>query len=151
MDQKKLIEILQNISILLEIKGENPFKSNAYSNAAQVIINQYIDVEKAVKEDTLKNIKGFGKALQSKITEYVETGKMSYYEKLINEIPESILDIVKLPGLGPKKVKVMYNELNITNINELKSACEKNEISSLKGFSSKTEENILNEIKKTEG
>lgn len=146
MKRDELIEILENLALLLDIKGENPFKSRAYSNAAQIIINQYIDVEKAVKENTLGAIKGFGKALQAKITEYVETGRMSYYEKIISEIPASIIELTKIPGLGVKKVKALYNELGITNRPELEEACRESKIALLKGFSEKTQDNILKEL-----
>jgi DNA polymerase (family X) len=150
MINKKLLEILENIAILLEIKGENPFKSRAYSNAAQIIINQYIDIEKAVIENTIGDIKGFGKALETKISEFVTTGRMSYYEKLISEIPLTLIELTKIPGLGARKVKVLYNDLGITTIEELKSACLDNKISKLKGFGEKTETGILAELNKRE-
>ncbi|MBI5324521.1 MAG: DNA polymerase/3'-5' exonuclease PolX [Ignavibacteriae bacterium] len=146
MPDKKLVKILNNISILLEIKGENPFKSRAYSNAAEIIRENQIDIEKEVQGGTLGNIKGFGEALVKKLTEYVETGKITYYEKLISEIPESLVDITKINTMGPKKTKLVYEQLGVKNINELESACLTGSLSKVKGFTEKSIEIIQNSI-----
>ncbi|MFC2130946.1 DNA polymerase/3'-5' exonuclease PolX [Bacteroidota bacterium] len=146
MKNSELIKILNNVSILLELKGENPFKSRAYSNAAEIIANEDIDIEQAVKEDRLKDIKGFGKALVSKITDYVKNGKMEYYESLTSEIPESLISLTKLSNLGPKKVRQIWQELGITTMEELEMACKNGTLIKLKGFAEKTVEMILNSI-----
>ena len=141
-----LVKILNNIAVLLDIKGENPFKSRAYSNAAGIITDNGIDVVEAVRNDNLKDNKGFGDALQKKITEYVDTGKITYYENLIREIPETLVDITKISSIGPKKAKLLYETLSITNLDELETACFDGRLSSLKGFTPKTIEMILNSI-----
>jgi DNA polymerase (family X) len=146
MNNQELIKILKNISILLELKGENPFKSRAYTNAAEIIKIEDIDIERAVKEKTLKDIKGFGKALVSKITGYVETGKMEYYEKLTAEVPESLVALTKLSNLGTKKVRQIWQELGITTMEELEMACKNGTLLKLKGFTEKTIEMIINSI-----
>lgn len=146
MPDKKLVKILDNIAILLEIKGENPFKARAYSNAATLIRENQIDIEKEVKDGTLGNIKGFGDALVKKLTEYIQTGKISYYEKLIIEVPETLIDITKINSIGPKKTKLVYEQLGIKSINELEEACLNGTLTKLKGFTDKTIEIILNSI-----
>jgi DNA polymerase (family X) len=148
MVDKKLINILDNIFILLELKGENPFKARAYSNAAQIIMEQNLDIEKSVREGTLAEIKGFGEALQKKVTEYVETGKMPYYEKLKSEMPESLIEITKLSNIGTRKTKVLYEKLNITTIDELEIACKENRLSEIKVFGEKSQAGILESIAK---
>jgi len=146
INNKELLRLLKNISVLLSIKGENPFKASAYSNAAKIISDQAIDVGREVESGTLGEIKGIGEALQKKISEFVLTGKMSYYEKLIEEIPESLLEITKISFIGPKKAKALYENEGITTLEELQQACESGRIAELKGFSEKSVEMILNSI-----
>jgi DNA polymerase (family 10) len=146
MYDKKLVKLLRNASILLQIKGENIFKANAYSNAADIIESQQLDVAELVQNGKLGEIKGFGEALVKKITEYVQTGKMSFYEKLISEVPEDLIKITKIPGIGPKKTKQLYEKLGIRTIEDLERACIEGKIASLKGFSEKTQEILLNSI-----
>ncbi|MGA2297475.1 MAG: helix-hairpin-helix domain-containing protein [FCB group bacterium] len=146
MVDKKLIKILENISIILEIKGENPFKARAYSNAAQKIKNENIDIHEAVRNNNLARIKGFGEALQKKITDYVQNGKMSYYEKLIEEIPESLIELTKIPNIGPKRAKLLYEQLNISNIDELEKACLDGRLTQVKRFTANVQDEILKSI-----
>ena len=146
MIDKELIKILVNISVLLELKGENPFKSRAYTNAAEIIQSKQIDVHEAVKNNTISNIKGFGPALQKKITDYVLNGKMSYYEKLKEEIPESLIELTKISNLGTKKAKMLFENLNVKSLDDLEKACKENKLIALKGFSTGTQEDILKSI-----
>jgi len=146
MYDKKLVKLLRNASILLQIKGENIFKANAFSNAADIIESQQLDVAELVQNGKLGEIKGFGEALVKKITEYVQTGEMSFYEKLISEVPEELIKITKIPGIGPKKTKQLYEKLGIRTIEDLEKACIEGKIASLKGFSEKTQEILLNSI-----
>ncbi len=146
MDKAELIRILKNIATLLEIKGENPFKARAYLNAATYLIENDIDIFEHVRNGTLGEIEGFGKALIEKISDYVLNGKMKYYERLIEEIPESLVEITKIPGIGPKKAKLLYEKLGITDIDELEEACLESRVRQLKGFTEKTIEMILNSI-----
>lgn len=143
---KKLVKILRNISVLLQIKGENVFKANAYSNAADIIEAMQLDVADLVQQGKLGEIKGFGEALVKKITEYVETGKISFYEKLISEIPVELITITKIPGIGPKKTKVLFDTLGIKTIDDLEQACLEGKVAKIKGFSPKSQEIILNSI-----
>jgi DNA polymerase (family 10) len=142
----ELISILDNISKLLEINGESFFKFSSYSNAAETLRMGDYDIIQLVKDNQLSEIKGFGKALTEKITDYVTNGKMSYYENLITELPVSLIEILKIDGMGPKKVNQVYSELGIKNIEELRIACIEGKIEELKGFSKKTVANILDSI-----
>ena len=146
MDKKEVSKVLKEIGTLLELKGENHFKTRAYFNGARMIEVMQEDIGSVVAENRLKDIKGIGKALQEKITELVTTGGLQYYDDLKSEIPEGIFDILKIPGLGPKKVKVLYDELDIKTLGELEYACLENRLLGLKGFGEKTQNNILEGI-----
>jgi len=145
MQKKPVSDILENIAMLLEIKGENPFKSRAYYNAAKAL-SGITNLEELVKEKRLREIKGIGEALSQKIEEYSKTGTMAYYEELTRAVPESLLELMQIPNLGPKKIKVLYDELEITNIGELEYACKENRLIHLTGFGEKTQENVLKGI-----
>jgi DNA polymerase (family 10) len=142
---KSVVEILEEIGTLLEIKGENPFKSRAYYGAAKTL-SGIDNLEEIIKSKRLKEIKGIGDALSKKIEEYGETGRMEYYEELKKEIPASLLELMGIPNLGPKKIKVLYDELGITNVGELEYACKENRLVTLIGFGEKTQEKILKGI-----
>jgi DNA polymerase (family 10) len=143
MIDQHLINILNNISTLLEIKGENPFKARAYTNAANLIKSQDLDVHQLVADGELGKVKGFGKALVEKITDYCENGTMQYYEKLLQDIPESLLTISKIKGIGPKKVKLLYETHEITNIDQLEEYALDGRLEKVKGFSKKTVSELI--------
>lgn len=145
MALKSIPQILEEIGMLLEIKGENPFKARAYYNAAKTISGME-NLETIIKEKRLREIKGIGEALSKKIEEYYLTGKMEYYEELKREIPPTLLELMQIPNLGPRKIKVLYDELHITNIGELEYACKENRLARLFGFGEKTQMNILKGI-----
>jgi DNA polymerase (family 10) len=145
MEKRSIPELLEEIGTLLEIKGENPFKANAYFTAARTL-SVVDNLDEIIKERRLKEIKGIGDALSRKIEEYYETGKMTYYEELTREIPTGLLELTEVPNLGPKKIKVLYDALGITNIGELEYACRENRLITLLGFGEKTQEKILKGI-----
>ncbi len=147
MQMQGTAKILEEIGVLLELKGENPFKSRAYYSAARTIEMMGEDeLKKLVAEDRLKDVKGIGAALNEKIKELVITGNLPYYEKLKASIPDGLLEILKVPGLGPRKVSVLHDLLEITNLAELEYACRENRLVNLKGFGPKTQQNILEGI-----
>ena len=145
MSQKSISGILEDIGMLLEIKGENPFKTRAYYNAAKTL-SAIPNLDELIREKRLREIKGIGEALSKKIEEYNQTGKMEYYEELTKEVPESLLELMGIPNLGPKKIKVLHNELGITNIGELEYACRENRLVHLAGFGEKTQEKVMKGI-----
>lgn len=147
MDKNEIAVILNEIGMMLEIKGESFFKAQAYYEAARAIVLMEEDITVLVKEDRLKEFKGFGKALSRKIGELVNTGRLGYYEELKKEVPPGLLDMLKIPGLGPKKVKALYENLEITTIGELEYACLENRLAKLKGFGDRTQQKVLEGIK----
>jgi DNA polymerase (family 10) len=146
MDKREVINILNSIGMLLEIKGESFFKSKAYYDAARKIELLEDELETVVKEGRLKELKGFGRALTEKITELINTGSMDYYDRLKSSIPEGLIEMTRIPGLGPKKVRAIYENLGIDTIDGLKQACLEGKISKLPGFGAKTQEKILEGI-----
>jgi len=146
MKNQFVAEILYKIADLLDLKGEIFFKSRAYRMAAQTIEVMEEDIETIVRGDRLQSIPGIGEALAKKITEMVETGKLEYFERLKKEIPEGLLDLLEIPGLGPKKVAALYQNLGITTVDELRKSCMNGELRDLDGFGEITEQNILRGI-----
>jgi DNA polymerase (family 10) len=154
LNNKEVSAILREVSVLLELKGENPFKVRAYSNAARSINLLEEEIVLLAKEKRLKKIQGIGEALASQITELVETGGLQLLEDLKSTIPSGHLDLLKIPGLGPKKVKVLHDSLNIQTIGELEYACLENRLIELEGFGQKTQGKILHgiqQVKKYQG
>jgi len=146
MDKDQVAEILVSIGTLLELKGENPFKTRAYSNAARAIEATSEPLTKLIAENRLGEIDGIGDALQKKITELVTTGKLPYYEDLKASVPAGLVAMMEIPGVGPKKIKVLYDQLHITSVEELEKACQDGRVAKLKGFGEKTAVNICEGI-----
>src|ERR1035441_10112756 len=121
MNKDQVAEVLTNIATLLELKGENPFKTRAYQNAARTIEALSEPLDKVVAEARLAEIKGIGDALQQKITELVTTGKLQYYEDLKASIPPGLVAMLDIPGLGPKKIKALNDELGLESVEQLRS------------------------------
>jgi len=144
---KQVAEILERMGMLLEIKGELIFKIRAYYKAAETIANLSEDIEKIHRESRLGEIPGIGEALSDKIGQYLDTRHIKAYDDLIKEIPESILEVVQIPTIGPKKAKLFWQELKITNVEQLRRAAESGKLLGLPGIKEKTIENILSGIK----
>ncbi|SHI61870.1 DNA polymerase/3'-5' exonuclease PolX [Lutispora thermophila] len=154
MDKREISRILEEIGLMLEIKGENPFKVRAYTNGARIVETLEGDIGDYIVDGKIIGIKGIGEALSDKILELYETGKLEYYENLKNSIPSGLFDILKIQGIGPKKAKVLYEKLGITNVGELEYACKENRLIGLDGFGEKTQSKILKgieDIKKFSG
>lgn len=139
--------VLEQIGVMLELKGENPFKSRAYYNAARTVeMLGEEELRRLVEEDKLKSVKGIGAAINEKLKELVTTGTLLYYNELKESIPEGLFEMIKVPGLGPRKVSTLYDTLEITSLAELEYACRENRLVNLKGFGPKTQQNILEGI-----
>ena len=143
MDRKDVARILEEIGLLLQIKGENPFKIRAYERGARAVEMLDEDLNTLVMEKRLNQVDGIGKALEQKIEELVTTGRLRYYENLKKEFPETIFDLLKIPGLGPKRVHTLYSKLGISTLGELEYACIENRLLTLPGFGEKVQANIL--------
>ena len=146
MKNQQVADILYQIADLLDIKGDNFFKIRSYRLAAQTIEAMSDDIEVVAQEDKLLLIPGVGQALAKKIQEIVETGKLEFFEKLKKEIPEDLLKMLEISGLGPKKVASIYKNLGITTIEGLMKACNEGKLRSLEGFGEITEMNIIRGI-----
>jgi DNA polymerase (family 10) len=146
MDKAEVAAVLDEIGTLLELQGENPFRSNAYHNAARTISQLETNLEDVVAAGKLTEIQGIGETLRDKITTLVQTGKLPFYEDLRKKTPAGLVAMLRLPGVGPKKVKALYDQLGIDSLDKLKAACEAGEVAALKGFGAKTQQKILDGI-----
>ncbi len=142
MTNREVCEIFQEIAEILEILGENPFKSRAYRNAARVLESANVDVQDLVRDGRLEEVPGIGSALAAKIRELVATGRLAYYEDLKQKVPRDVLEMLKIPGVGAKTVQVFLHH-NITSIQELEAAARDQRLRELPGIGKKTEEEIL--------
>ena len=150
MNREEMAGILEKIALLLELKGENPFKVRAYRQGAEVVLAMEEDVVELAKNDDLKGIKGIGEALRDKLGEMAKTGKLEFYEKLKEEFPPTIFDLFEVQGLGPKKIKALYDELGVVSLEKLKAACLEGRVATLAGFGEKTQAKILDGINANE-
>ncbi|MCK4949278.1 MAG: DNA polymerase/3'-5' exonuclease PolX [Thermoplasmata archaeon] len=150
MKNKELAAILVQIGDLEDVKDQ-PFKARAYQRAARVVEGLKEDIAGIADRGELLELPGIGKALAKKIEEYVKTGKITYLERLKAEFPPGLLELLDIPGVGPKTVKTLYQQLGVTSIEELEQAARKGRIRKLRGFSEKSEENILNSLRTFSG
>jgi len=148
MTNSQIADAFEMMADLLEFQGENPFRVRAYRNGARAIRNLPESVSSIVNDDPgrLLEIDGIGKAVAEKCEVLVRTGELPQLKKLQDEIPESVLTLMRIPGMGPKKAAAVYRELGIATLDDLKRACEEGRIRELKGFGAKTEEAILSGI-----
>lgn len=146
MNKDEVATILVSIGTLLELKGENPFKTRAYHNGARTIETLSEPLEKLIAENRLGDIKGIGEALQQKITALVTNGTLPYYEELKASVPKGLVEMLEISGLGPKKILAMNKQLGIETIEQLEQACKDGKVAALAGFGEKTAKNILDGI-----
>lgn len=146
MDNRQVSEILETIGRLLDIKGENPFKVRAYHAAARAIAALPVEVEVLAAQKRLGEIPGVGEAIGEKIARLVATGRLEYLEELRREIPEGVLEMTRIPFLGPRKARALWKELGLVGIEELRQACREGRVAALKGFGEKTQKRILEGI-----
>lgn len=146
MTRETLAETLEEIALLLELKGENPFKIRAYRTGAETVAQFPGDIVALSREGKLEGIKGIGDALQQKLHELASTGSLGFHEKLKAEFPSGLFELFELQGLGPKKIKALHESLGVDSISKLKTLCESGEVATLPGFGAKTAEKILEAI-----
>ena len=150
MDKKDIVEVLERIGTMMEIKGENPFKIRAYSAGARTLQTMEEDLGEVIEDGRLGDIPGIGKALTEKIETLYTTGGLEFYDKLVASVPSGLMDLLDIPGLGGKKIKVLHEKLDVDSIESLTVACQQGKVAELKGFGKKTEEKILSGIKNRE-
>lgn len=143
MDSDQVAEVLSEIGTLLELKGENPFKTRAYANAARALETLTEPLEQLVAANRLGEIQGIGEALQQKITLLVTTGRLAYYEELKASIPAGLVEMLGIPGLGPKKIKALHDRLAVDSVAKLEASCRAGQVAGLDGFGEKTQAKIL--------
>jgi DNA polymerase (family 10) len=146
--------MLNRVADLLEIRGENFFKIRAYREAVRQLDNLTTEIEDLVHEGRLKDVPGIGEAIEKKIVEYVTTGRLEFLAKLETEVPPALLELTRVPGLGPRTAKDIYDGLGILTLEDLEQAAQTHRLLQVRGIKAKTEENILKGIamlKRTEG
>ena len=148
MENIEIARILNEIADLLEIKGDNPFRIRSYRNAAFTIENLPVNLTNLVEEDEerLEEIPRIGKGLHEKIVEIIRTGNCTYHQKLLKEIPHSLLDLLKISGLGPKKVQILHRELRVKDVDDLERVLKKGLLRDLPGMGIRTEEKIIKSL-----
>ena len=145
MNNARIAEALDLVADLLEFQNANPFRVRAYRNGARTV-RDYPEQMQSIVGDAnrkLTDLDGIGKDLADKIATLVATGTFPMLEELQSQVPQSVLTLLRIPGMGPKKAATLYKELNITTLDELRAACEAHQVRALKGFAAKTEEMIL--------
>ncbi len=143
---QNLAREFQEFALLMQLDGANVFKVNAYTKAIEVLQTQSLDLEAHVKNNSLTSIEGIGKGIAEKITEYCQEGSIAELNDLRTKYPPGLLEMTSIPGFGAKKAKAVFEELGLTTLQELQSACEDGRVAGLKGFGKKTAEKILEGI-----
>ncbi len=146
MKKEQIVEILETIATLLELQEENPFKIRAYTNAARSIETWGGNLRELAEENRLEEIPGVGKAIAGKISELVLTDTSTFYDELRAQFPERILELFSLPGLGAKKIKALYEKLQVNSIADLAQACAGGRVAELPGFGKATQEKLAKTI-----
>ncbi|RHW33427.1 DNA polymerase/3'-5' exonuclease PolX [Lysinibacillus yapensis] len=143
MNKKIVIKTLEKIALLLELQGENPFKVSAFRKAANAL---ELDERSLNEIEDITKLKGIGKGTAAVIHDLIETGQSSQLKELEDAVPKGLIPLLKLPGLGGKKLAKLYSELGVDSAESLKAACEAHQVQKLSGFGAKTEEKIMKEL-----
>lgn len=143
MDKKEIAAVLDEMGTLLELQGANPFKSRAFHNASRAVEGITGDIAALAKSGDLLNVKGIGTSIAAIIEDLAVRGKSKDYTDLRKAFPDGILQMLRIQGLGPKKVKVLYEKLKLKSLDDLEKAAKADRLASLEGFGAKTQENIL--------
>ncbi|HEU5115978.1 MAG TPA: helix-hairpin-helix domain-containing protein, partial [Isosphaeraceae bacterium] len=146
MNTSRVAQVLDEMGTLLELRGENPFRCRAYHNAAQALKGLPEDLSEMITNGDLAEVPGIGETMLSKIVQLVTTGHLPAFEDLKKDTPTGLVALLRVPGLGPKKIKVLREDLKIESLADLRKAGEKGAIAKLKGFGEKTQEKILEGI-----
>ena len=151
LTNKEIARIFEDVASLMDVEEENPFKIRAYRNAADTILSLPRPLTEIVGAgEKLTDLEGIGKAIAEKISELLDTGELAYLKKLEEATSPGLLDILRIPGIGVGKVRALRNAIGIGSIDELREAAESGKIASLPGFGEKSEQQILDKIRKYE-
>lgn len=146
MKNLEIAQIFKDIAQILDIKGENRFRIRAYEKAALNMESLGSDIEEYVKNDTLKGLPGIGDDLSEKIKEIVRTGDLKFYKKLKKSVPKGLLEILNIPGVGPRTANLLYQKLKVKSINDLEKKAKQGKLLNLFGVKERTADNILRGI-----
>ena len=146
MDTSRIAQTIDDMGTLLEVRGENPFRCRAYHNAAQALNGLPSDLSGMIQDGSLAEIPGIGETMLKKIVELATTGRLESYEELRRTTPSGLVALLRVPGLGPKKIKALYDELKVESLADLRAAGEAGKIAGIKGFGAKTQTKILEGI-----
>jgi DNA polymerase (family 10) len=147
LEKRQAGRVLKEIGALLELLGENPFKTRAYQGAVRALEKDPRTLDDLLEGKELGKLKGIGKAIEEKIRSFAAQGHLPYLEELRELVPEGLHDLLRIPGLGPKKVRVLWQELGIQTLLGLEYVCQKDQLANLKGFGAKTQTKILEGIR----
>ena len=146
METARIARILDEMGMLLEVRGENPFRTRAYHNAAAALKGLPSDLSEMIADGSLAQVPGIGEVMLSKITQLSTTGHLPAFEDLKKATPPGLVALLRVPGLGPKKIKTLHDELKVESLADLRAAGESGKIAGMKGFGAKTEAKILEGI-----
>jgi len=146
METARIAQIIDEMGTLLELQGENPFRCRAYHTAAQALLNLSGDLPEMIADGSLKEVPGIGATMHAKVVQLATTGQLPAYDELRRSTPPSLVALLRIPGLGPKKIKVLHDTLKIDSLADLRAAAESGRIAVLKGFGDKTEAKTLEGI-----
>jgi DNA polymerase (family 10) len=145
MDNPEIARVFEEIADILEIQGENPFRIRSYRNAALVIEGLAVSLKNILAEDEkkLETIPGIGTSIREKVVEMLTTGKCKFHDELLKKLPPGLLDLLKVTGVGPKKVALIYNKVGVSTVEELEKAAKAHKLCELPGMGEKSEQKIL--------
>lgn len=147
MTNKEIARVLQETADLIKLTGGNEFRARAFSNAGRSIEQLEEAAEQRVREGTLTELSGIGEGLAEDIARLVEDGKLPQHQELLARIPPGLTDVLRVKGLGPSRVRSLWQELGITSLDELEAAGQADRLTNVKGFGKKTQQNILEQVK----
>ncbi len=146
METGRIAQILDEMGTMLEINGENPFRCRAYHTAAQSLMNLPDELSEMIADGSLAEVAGIGETMYAKIVQLATTGHLPSYDELRRKTPPGLVALLRIPGLGPKKIKTLRDDLRIESLADLRAAAESGRIAGVKGFGEKTEKKILEGI-----
>jgi DNA polymerase (family 10) len=146
MTKKEVIKVLEEIAVLLELCGENPFKARSYTNAARTIAQYEGDLLVLAQEKRLRELKGIGQAIEQKLEELLLTGELQYHKELCAKFPPSLFELFLIPNMGAKRIQMLYDQLKICSLDELEQACNEGRLLTLKGFGPKMQDKLIEGI-----
>jgi DNA polymerase (family 10) len=146
METARIAQVLDEMGTMLELRGENPFRTRAYHNAAQALLNLPDELPQMIADGRLADVPGIGQTMHAKIVQLATTGQLPAYDELRRGTPPGLVALLRIPGLGPKKIKALRDTLAIASLADLRQAAESGRIAGLKGFGEKTQAKILEGI-----